>query len=76
MKTGNILIGAVKGNERSGKYLSSYIKNFIDSLNANQLKGMKRNLAAEMRLTITKKDKSRFQSLERELEYINYRLNK
>jgi hypothetical protein len=27
-------------------------------------------------LTITKKDKSRFQNLEREMEYINYRLGK
>lgn len=69
-------IGAIKGNERSGRYLSEYIKNFIDSLNEKQLKGMKRNLAAEMRLTITKKDKSRFQNLEREMEYINYRLGK
>lgn len=72
----NTFLGAIKGNERSGRFLSTYIKNFIDSLNDKQLKGMKRNLAAEMRLTIAKKDKSRFQNLEREMEYINYRLGK
>ena len=77
MKTGNILIGAVKkGNERSGRYLSSGIKSFIESLNAKQLRNMKRNLGREMRLTIYNKDKERFQQLEREMEYINYRLEK
>jgi hypothetical protein len=70
------LLGAVKGNERSGRYISDYIKNFIDSLNEKQLRNMKRNLGAEMRLTITKKDKSRLESLKREMEYINYRLGK
>ena len=70
------LLGAIKGNERSGKYIPYYIKSFIDSLNEKQLRKMKRNLGAEIRLTIDRKDLPRLQKLEREMEYINYRLGK
>lgn len=71
-----VFIGATgKGNERSGRFLNSQIKSFIDSLNKKQLIKMRRNLAAEMRLTAAKKDKNRYANLSNELSYINYRLS-
>jgi hypothetical protein len=72
-----VFIGAVKkGNERSGRFLDSKIRSFIDSLNAKQLMQMRRSLASEMRLTATKKDKNRYEKLSNEMSYINYRLEK
>lgn len=70
-----VFIGATgKGNQRSGRFLNPQIKSFIDSLDKKQLIKMRRNLAAEMRLTAIKKDKNRYENLSNELSYINYRL--
>lgn len=71
----SVFLGAIrKGNERSGRFLPYHIKVFIDTLTKTQLRKIKRRLAAEMRLTAFQKNKKRYQDLERELEYINFRL--
>ena len=63
------------GSARSSRFLNDSIVKFIDSLNKEQLKKMKRSLIQEMRLTYNQQNKQRYQSLKKELEYINYRLS-
>jgi hypothetical protein len=69
-----VFIGAI-GNVRSSRYIDENIVKFIDSLNKEQLKKMRKALVQEMRLTYNKQNKQRYQSLKKELEYINYRLS-
>ena len=63
------------GSARSSRFLNDSIVKFIDSLNKEQLKKMRRSLIQEMRLTYNQQNKQRYQSLKKELEYINYRLS-
>ena len=69
-----VFIGGI-GNARASRFVDENIVRFIDSLNKEQLKKMKKALIQEMRLTYNKQNKQRYQSLKKELEYINYRLS-
>jgi divalent metal cation (Fe/Co/Zn/Cd) transporter len=69
-----VFIGGITG-ARASRFMNENIVRFIDSLNKEQLKKMKKALIQEMRLTYNQQNKQRYQSLKKELEYINYRLS-
>jgi len=68
-------LGAIKGDERASRFVDENIVSFINSLDASQLKKMRRALVSEMKLTYNKGNKQRYQALKKELEYINYKLS-
>jgi hypothetical protein len=70
-----VYLGAL-GKERSKRYLPYHIGEFIDTLNEAQLKKMKRMAAQDSRRAFAMKDKSRYDALQREIEYLNYKLGK
>jgi len=69
-----VFLGGI-GSVRSSRFVNSYIVSFIDTLDASQLKKMKRALISEMRLTYNKGNKERYRALKNELDYIKYKLS-